>query len=60
VNAWTGDGYQVGDLNPQWVDRWSTEDEIADTNSEEYAKGVVNPSYVEDPRTILTGVSFSW
>lgn len=60
VNSWTGDGYQVGDYNPSWVDKWSDEENEVSTDSEEYAKGVVDPSFVEDPRTILTGVSFSW
>ena len=61
VNSWTGDGYKVGDYNPSWVERWSDdpEDPIS-TNSEYYAKGVVDPSYIQNPRTILTGVSFSW
>ncbi len=60
INSWTGEGYSVGDYNPSWTDKWSTEDEPLTTNSPEYAKGVVDPSYTEDPRTILTGVSFSW
>lgn len=61
VNPWTGEGYRIGDANPGWVDRWSTPpDDIASTDSEDYAKGVVDPSFVEDPRTILMGVSYSW
>jgi len=69
VNPYTGDGYQVGDYNPAWEesaqqamdqypDRYTPED--VTTDSEYYAKGVVNPSYREDPRTILWGVSYSW
>lgn len=60
VNPFTGDGYQLGDANPTWVDRWSTEEEPASTDSREYALGVVDPSYIEDPRTIMWGVSYSW
>ncbi len=60
VNPWTGAGYQLGDYNPSWVDTWSTEDQPASTYSRGYALGVVDPSYVEDPRTILWGVSYSW
>jgi hypothetical protein len=67
VNRWTGDGYQVGDYNPEWeydYGDWYLDDEgmgpILTTDSEEYAKGRVNPSYVENPRVILMGVSYSW
>ncbi len=68
VNAWTGDGYQVGDYNPSWTERnamWYDHPQRfgpvpLTTSSEEYAKGVVNPSYLEDPLTILMGVSYSW
>ncbi|HPF34265.1 MAG TPA: TonB-dependent receptor [Candidatus Krumholzibacteria bacterium] len=68
VNAWTGDGYQVGDYNPSWTEQygdWYDDPTRAGpvpltTDSEEYAKGVVDPSYVEDPRTIMMGVSYSW
>ncbi len=60
VNPWTGDGYQVGDYNPSWEDRWSTEEDPLTTDSEEYAKGVVDPSYIENPRLVLWGVSYSW
>jgi len=68
VNPWTGDGYQVGDHNPSWSEQnfdWYDHPTRfgpvpLTTNSEEYAKGVVNPSYLEDPLTILMGVSYSW
>jgi len=65
VNPWTGEGYQLGDYNPSWTDRNRIEDEgnvIFDgsTYSEAYAKGVVNPSYIENPRVIMWGVSYSW
>jgi len=65
VNPFTGDGYKVGDYNPRWVEDWNEEDDqehlyAADTNSEDYAKGVVDPSYIEKPRTLLWGVSYSW
>jgi hypothetical protein len=64
INSWTGDGYKVGDYNPEWEDRygdWYGEaGPVLTTNSREYAVGTVNPSYVEDPRTLLMGVSFSW
>lgn len=68
INPWTGDGYQVGDYNPTWSEDyadWYDDPTRAGpvpltTDSEEYAKGVVNPSYLEDPRTIMMGVSYSW
>ncbi len=60
VNPWTGEGYEVGDYNPSWEDRWSTEEDPLTTDSEEYAKGVVDPSYIENPRLVLWGVSYSW
>jgi Carboxypeptidase regulatory-like domain/TonB-dependent Receptor Plug Domain len=62
VNGFTGDGYQVGDYNPRWVDSWSDPDEriFASTDSEAYAKGVINPSYIENPRVILWGASYQW
>lgn len=68
VNPWTGEGYRVGDYNPAWVDTYGDyyqTEENPDappltTDSEEYAKGVVDPSYVVDPRVILVGVSWSW
>lgn len=60
VNPWTGDGYQIGDYNPSWEDKWSTEEDPLTTDSEEYAKGVVDPSYIENPRLVLWGVSYSW
>jgi outer membrane receptor for Fe3+-dicitrate len=60
VNPYTGDGYRVGDYNPPWVDDANRSIEGITTDSEEYAKSKVNPSYVENPRTILWGVSYSW
>jgi len=62
VNPWTGEGYQLGDFNPGWSEQWGdAETETpADTDTEDYAKGVVDPSYVENPRVILWGVSYSW
>jgi hypothetical protein len=55
VNPYTGDGYQVGDSNPAWEREWELS-----TDSEGYAKGVVNPSYIENPRVLLWGASYSW
>ncbi len=68
VNPWTGDGYRVGDVNGEWTDQywdWYDRPDLAGpvpltTDSEEYAKSRVNPSYLEDPLTILMGVSYSW
>ncbi len=71
VNRWTGDGYQVGDFNPEWDNRYGDyydpDGPHADegpfpltTDSEDYAKRHVNPSYTENPRMILMGVSYSW
>lgn len=61
INPWTGEGYQVGDFNPGWSQRW--EDVIEQpnpTDSEEYAKSVVDPSYIENPRQLMWGISYSW
>jgi hypothetical protein len=61
VNPWTGEGYQIGDYNPSWVERWSPEGgPPISTDSEAYTKGVVDPSYIEDPRILMWGVSYSW
>jgi hypothetical protein len=64
INSWTGDGYQVGDFNPQWEEKWGDWNgegaPLITTDSPEYAKSTVNPSYVEDPRMVLMGVSWSW
>ncbi|PID81282.1 hypothetical protein CSA17_05510 [bacterium DOLJORAL78_65_58] len=68
INAYTGNGYARGDENPAWVDRWDYPEPdnpwelpyFASTDSEDYVKGVVNPSYIENPRSILWGVSYSW
>ncbi len=66
VNPWTGNGYQLGDDNPSWSNENTIEDSDGNvifdgsTDSEEYAKGVVNPSYIENPRVMMWGVSYSW
>ena len=61
INPFTGDGYKLGDENPQWVDRWSEDPEPPiSTYSEGYAKGVVDPSFIENPRVLLWGVSYEW
>ncbi len=64
INPWTGTGYQVGDLNPSWVENYADwygeEGPVLDTYSREYVKSQIDPSYIEDPRLILVGVSFSW
>jgi len=56
VNPFTGDGYKIGDNNPEWVDR----EGLDDTDNRDYALGVVNPSYIENPRVLLWGVTYSW
>ncbi len=65
INPFTGDGYQVGDYNPRWVEKWDDSQNQEDpyyatTDSEDYAKGVVDPSYIENPLTLLWGASYSW
>lgn len=64
VNPYTGEGYQLGDDNPEWLDKWNRGlgegEEPYTTNSEEYAKGVIDPSYIENPRVLLWGVSYEW
>ena len=65
INPFTGEGYAVGDYNPEWVENWDEPENqedpyFATTNSEDYAKGVVDPSYIENPLTFLWGVSYSW
>jgi len=60
VNPYTGDGYRIGDRNPEWVDRWSTPEDPVTTDSEGYAKGIVDPSYIVNPRVLLWGVSYQW
>ncbi len=63
INPWTGDGYRLGDFNPAWVNRWFEDQDpaaTAVTDSEAYAKSVIDPSFVEDPRLIMMGVTFSW
>ncbi len=66
VNPFTGEGYEVGEYNPRWVEKWDDPEPqqgvpyYATTDSEDYAKGVVNPSYIENPLTLLWGVSYSW
>lgn len=60
VNPWTGEGYALGDYNPSWTGQNTTDDFDGNTDSEAYAKSVVDPSYIENPRVILWGVSYSW
>ncbi len=67
INPWTGEGYAIGDYNPQWTDRWAdyyqqsdAEAPLLTTDSPEYAVSVVDPSYVVDPRMMLMGVTWSW
>ncbi|MFN2370375.1 MAG: TonB-dependent receptor [Candidatus Krumholzibacteriia bacterium] len=67
VNPWTGDGYKLGDYNPSWSEQWEGEIDDAtgeifsgNTDSEAYAKSVVDPSYLENPRVVMWGVSYSW
>lgn len=68
VNPYTGEGYVVGEENPNWVETWDYPEPeypwelpyFADTNSSDYAKGEVNPSYIENPFTLLWGFSYSW
>jgi len=55
VNSWTGEGYYIGNFDANYVERNGE-----GTNSENYAKGVVDPSYIENPRVVLWGVSYSW
>ncbi|MBC8424057.1 outer membrane beta-barrel protein, partial [bacterium] len=65
-NSWTGARDPGGDHNPPRDKPWgppgepSRGDTHHPTDSLEYAKARVNPSYVENPRMILMGVSFSW
>ncbi len=58
VNPWTGEGYRLGDFNPGWTEPQG--EGGFTTDSEPYATGVVDPSYLEDPLTILWGVSYAW
>ena len=66
VNPFTGEGYQIGDYNPRWVHNSTLTDPdtgdpiVPSTDSENYARSTVNPSYIENPRVILWGVSYSW
>ena len=61
INPWTGTGYQVGDYNPSWSQRWGDgPEELASTDSADYAKGVVDPSYIENPRLLMWGLEYSW
>ena len=56
----------LGDYNPSWSNENIIENDEGEvvfsgsTDTEEYAKGVVNPSYIENPRIIMWGVSYSW
>jgi len=64
VNPFTGDGYKAGDFNPEWEDRYGDwygeEGPVLTTDSPEYVIDEVNPSYVENPLTLMMGVSYSW
>ncbi len=65
INPFTGDGYKVGDYNPRWVEANDDSNNpenpyYATTDSRDYALSVVNPSYIENPLTLLWGVSYSW
>lgn len=63
VNPFTGDGYRLGDYNPRWTEQPPPPGDpeyVYSTDSPEYARNVVDPSYIEDPLTILWGVSYSW
>lgn len=63
INPFTGEGYTLGDYNPRWLEQpclISNPDYVYSTDSEDYARNVVDPSYIEDPLTILWGVSYSW
>jgi len=57
VNPFTGQGYALGDYNPAWLEKWTDQ---PSTDTEAYAKGVVDPSYIENPRIVMWGVSYSW
>ena len=50
----------IPNYNPEWVYGWSQGGVDVSTDSEDYAKGVVNPSYIENPRILMWGVSYSW
>jgi hypothetical protein len=56
VNPYTGEGYRLGNYDPDWTYTWDP----YTTSSEGYAKSRVRPDYIEDPRILLWGVSYSW
>ncbi|MBK8165185.1 MAG: TonB-dependent receptor [bacterium] len=62
VNQFTGEGFRLGDYNPEWTETPPDSDSeyVYSTDSAEYARNVVDPSHIEDPLTILWGVSYSW
>lgn len=60
VNPWTGDGYRLGDYNPRWSESETGRIVDGNTDSEAYAKDQVDPSYIENPRLVMWGVSYSW
>ncbi len=60
VNPFTGDGYKLGDFNPQWSDPRANQGLDPSTDLKQYAKEIVDPSYIEDPFTMQWGVSYSW
>ncbi len=59
VNSYTGDGYHLGDYNPEWRQDMQESGELT-TDSEAYAKEEIDPSYIENPRVFLWGVSYQW
>jgi hypothetical protein len=60
VNPFTGEGYRIGDYNPTWSYKWRQDGIPLSTDTYAYATGVVNPSYIINPRVLLWGVSYSW
>lgn len=65
VNRYTGEGYSLGNEDPGWEydANFGLDPQDSDwltTESEEYAKSKINPSYIENPRVLLWGVSYQW
>ena len=56
VNPFTGEGYVLGNYDPNWTQSAPG----YSTSSESYAKSRVRPDYIENPRILLWGVSYSW
>ncbi len=69
VNPYTGKGYEVGNYDPAWayqaeqvnqsLQPWQDPYDPS-TDTEAYAKAKVDPSYIENPRLVMWGVSYSW